>query len=259
MTSTRLMLEWAILLAIAITGAAFLHVSGTTQRIDNQILDTASVLTRPAPLEDIVIVEIDDRSLAQKGNWPWSRNLHAQLVERLDEAGARLIILDFLFLEPTRAEADEALAAAMRASGKVILPHTFGPRPNTQFDQQPLLPLPALRSAARAVGHVAVETDSDGVLRRFELGYRIAEEVYPHLSVVAMEAIGRPVDADLAMTQPVVPFQDRFAFQEFSASDILDGSTPEGFLEDKIVLIGATAQGMDLFFTLTLIVIRETL
>ena len=63
MTSTRLMLEWAILLALAITGAAFLHASGTVSRIDNQVLDTASALTRPAPLDDIVIVEIDDRSL----------------------------------------------------------------------------------------------------------------------------------------------------------------------------------------------------
>ena len=243
--SARLMLEWALLLALAIAGAAFLHASGSTERIDNQLLDTGTALTRPAPSDEVVVVAIDDCSLSQQGNWPWSRDIHAELVERLTEAGAKLVIIDVLFLEPTDPEQDAALADAIRANGKVILPHTFGPRPNTQFEQDPLLPLPQLASAARAVGHVAVETDDDGVLRRFELDYASDEKLYPHLGTVVMEQLGKPIAPDIRSSAPVVPFYDRSTFPVTqSAASVLDGSAPRSVLKDKIVLVGATAQGM---------------
>ena len=186
-----------MLLALAIGGAVFLNASGSTQRIDNQLLDTATALTRPAPSEDIVVVAIDDRSVGEKGNWPWSRALHAELIDRLTDAGSKLVIFDVLFLEPTEPEADEAFAQALAANGKVILPHTFGPRPNTEFGQDPVLPIPALRDAAVAVGHVAVETDPDGVLRRFEMDYAVDGQSYPHLSLVVMDQLGLAVDDDL--------------------------------------------------------------
>ena len=245
MKSARLMLEWAALLLLAIAGAVLLHTSGATDRIDNQILDTGSALTRPAPSEDVVVVAIDDRSLAQTGTWPWSRDVHARLLDRLTEAGANMVVLDILFIEPTVPEADAALAEAIRANGRVILPHTFGPRANTQFGQDPLLPLPQFARAALAVGHVAVAPDADGVLRRFELTYPGDDKAYPHLASVVMRELGKPVASDLAAAAPIVPFYDRDTFPPTqSASSVLDGSAPASVLKDKIVLVGATAQGM---------------
>lgn len=244
MTSARLRLEWAILLLLAIVGASLLNAGTSTDRIDHQILDTASALTRPAAHPDIVLVTIDDRSLSEEGNWPWSRDIHARLIDRLTQAGARLVVFDVLFLEPGDAAADEALANAIRTNGKVVLPHTFGPRPNTELAQDPVLPLPELASAALGIGHVVVDTDPDGVLRRFELGYDIEGEVYPHLAAVALDRLGQPVAPTLLDTSPVVPFQPRSSFPQASASSVIDGSAPQTFLRDKIVLIGATAQGM---------------
>lgn len=239
------MVEWAVLLALAIGGAVFLHASGATQRIDNQLLDAATALTRPAPSDDIVVVAIDDRSVGEKGNWPWSRKLHGELIDRLTDAGSKLVIFDVLFLEPTEPEADAALAQAIAANGKVILPHTFGPRPNTEFGQEPVFPIPALHNAAAAVGHVAIETDPDGVLRRFEMDHTLDGQSYPHLSLVAMDQLGLAVDDDWRSGSPVVPFYDRDVFPTTqSASSVLDGSAPPDVLKDKIVLIGATAQGM---------------
>ncbi|MEM6474651.1 MAG: CHASE2 domain-containing protein [Pseudomonadota bacterium] len=244
MASARLMLEWAILLALAIAAAAYLHASGAANRIDNQILDYGSSLTRPAVSEDIVLVTIDDASLKRIGAWPWSRATHAKLVENLDAAGAKAVVLDVLFLEPTDEEADGALADAMRASGNVLLPHTFGPRPMTEDGQDPVLPLPELQSAAAGLGHVALAPDGDGVLRRFDLAYDLDGQTYPHLTVTLMEALGRPVPADRIERDAIVPFQPRGDFVQESASNVIAGATPPAFLRDKIVLIGATAQGM---------------
>lgn len=48
------------------------------------------------------IVDIDEKSLKQFGQWPWPRPLLATLVERLTQAGAALIVFDVVFAEPDR-------------------------------------------------------------------------------------------------------------------------------------------------------------
>ncbi len=48
------------------------------------------------------IVDIDEESLRQYGQWPWSRNRMADLTERLGQMGAAAIAFDILFVEPDR-------------------------------------------------------------------------------------------------------------------------------------------------------------
>src|ERR1044071_48191 len=48
------------------------------------------------------IVDIDDESLAQLGQWPWPRNLFAQLLEQLRKQGVAAVALDIDFAEPDR-------------------------------------------------------------------------------------------------------------------------------------------------------------
>ena len=50
----------------------------------------------------IRIVDIDDKSLAKFGQWPWPRTVVAQLVERLAKAGAAVVAFDIDFAEPDR-------------------------------------------------------------------------------------------------------------------------------------------------------------
>jgi adenylate cyclase len=50
----------------------------------------------------IVVVDIDDRSLKQLGQWPWPRTMVARLIDRLREAGAGVVGFDILFSEPDR-------------------------------------------------------------------------------------------------------------------------------------------------------------
>jgi len=50
----------------------------------------------------IRVVDIDDKSLSKIGQWPWSRTVIAQLIDKLREAGAAVIAFDIDFAEPDR-------------------------------------------------------------------------------------------------------------------------------------------------------------
>ena len=59
---------------------------------------------QPRPYADfpVRVVDIDEASLAQYGQWPWPRTLLAQFVQRLTDLGAAVIALDMVFPEPDR-------------------------------------------------------------------------------------------------------------------------------------------------------------
>lgn len=60
----------------------------------------------PAPVR---IIAIDDRSLAELGQWPWPRVVLARLVQRLHELGAAAIVFDAVFAEPDRSSPNRML------------------------------------------------------------------------------------------------------------------------------------------------------
>lgn len=89
---------------------ALLHASGALrlgvlQRLDDIIYDARLRATMPKTLDErIVIVDIDEKSLAEVGRWPWGRNKLADLVgELLDNQKVALLGFDVVF-----AEADES-------------------------------------------------------------------------------------------------------------------------------------------------------
>src|SRR5262245_10761062 len=81
-------------------------------------------LPRSAP-QHVTIAAIDEKSLARLGRWPWSRATFAQLVSRLDEAGAKVIAFDMFFSERESPAVDAQFARAVSASGKVVLGTVF--------------------------------------------------------------------------------------------------------------------------------------
>ncbi len=243
MRQSRLLLEWAILLVAAIMGMAALQSSQMTQRLDNQLLDTAAPLARPAMSDDITLVAIDDQSLGEIGAWPWPRAVHGALIDRLTDAGARAIVLDILFLENTDLADDDALERAMRRGDNVLLPHTFTARINSQTGIDPLYPLPEFGSASVGVGHVVAEPDTDGIFRRFDLVLSTDKGDFPHLAMRALEFLEER-GAGTTERSALIPFHPAGALVTQSASDVLAGNTLPEFFEGKIVLIGATGQGM---------------
>ncbi|MDA0785881.1 MAG: adenylate/guanylate cyclase domain-containing protein [Proteobacteria bacterium] len=65
----------------------------TYQRIEPRVYDHA---------QPVRILDIDDESLARIGQWPWPRSRIAEMVDRLHDAGAAVVVFDVLFAEPDR-------------------------------------------------------------------------------------------------------------------------------------------------------------
>ena len=65
--------------------------------------------------EDIIIVEIDEKSIEQNGQWPWRRSVLADVIWKLREAGAGIIVLPVLFTEEDRLGGDMDLMVDLRA------------------------------------------------------------------------------------------------------------------------------------------------
>ncbi|HSO72353.1 MAG TPA: adenylate/guanylate cyclase domain-containing protein, partial [Thermodesulfobacteriota bacterium] len=125
--------------------------------------------TKPVPSE-IVIVAIDEASFQElRRVWPWPRSYHARLVKHLSDAGAKLIVFDIIFAEPSTPDEDQVFIAAVQSAGNVILAQTLENSEGPLFRRQILInPMPQLAAAARGVGLAMVTPDPDGVVRRFQ-------------------------------------------------------------------------------------------
>jgi len=66
-----------------------------------------------APSRDVAIVAIDDASLAQLGEWPWPRDVHASLIDKLKAEGARVVAFTFPFDTARRTSEREKVRAAL--------------------------------------------------------------------------------------------------------------------------------------------------
>ena len=242
MNSLRLTLEWWLLLAASMGCLWLIHSSETTQRLDNQLFDFGTALSRPGIRGDIAIVTIDDRSIAELGAWPWPRAIHGEIIDRLTEAGARATVLDVLILDEGDPEDLAVLVGAAERSGRVFLPHSFTAQPDSANGSMALMPVPDLVRTARGVGHVVAEPDGDGVLRRFGMEYSLGGVSYPHLAKILVSDLG---PSEMALPeQPIVPILPLGSFTQLPAAELLAAETAPEFLKDAIVIVGATAQGM---------------
>ncbi|MGD8421737.1 MAG: CHASE2 domain-containing protein, partial [Gammaproteobacteria bacterium] len=74
--------------------------SGPFQSLERSFYDWGVRSTDRTPSDKIAIIAIDDESIDNLGRWPWPRDLHAELINRLSEGGAKVIGQTVFFLEP---------------------------------------------------------------------------------------------------------------------------------------------------------------
>ncbi len=75
----------------------FTDFFGTLER---RYYDFASTSTNRQPSDRIAIIAIDDQSIANIGRWPWTRDVHAQMIDQLTAAKAKTIAHTAFFFEP---------------------------------------------------------------------------------------------------------------------------------------------------------------
>ncbi len=116
---------------------------------------------------EVVVAAIDDQTGSQLGisNLPrkWPRSVHGQLVEELTRRGASAVVFDFDFQIPKKDADDAAFAAAVDASGRVVLAEKLlgkrqpllnaqGQASGSVWLEKLVPPIPALAAAARGLG-----------------------------------------------------------------------------------------------------------
>ena len=97
---------------------------GFIERVENYLYDLR-LRTTIAPYRDpaIVIIDIDERSLAAEGRWPWSRDKMARLVDQMfDLHGIRVVGFDITWPEPEETTGARLLNELTKTAG------TFGPQ-----------------------------------------------------------------------------------------------------------------------------------
>ncbi len=94
-----------------------MHVQGSPRfeiidRIENYLYDVRVRLTMPGTIDDrVVIVDIDEASQAELGQWPWPRDTLADIVDNLfDGYGIKVLGLDALFAEAEETSAERVIA-----------------------------------------------------------------------------------------------------------------------------------------------------
>jgi CHASE2 domain-containing sensor protein len=200
---------------------------------------------------DVVIVYLDQEShktLEQDYLKPWDRGLHAQLLDRLTEDGARAVVFDILFTDSgSDPRADEMLAAAIRRNGRVILAADYdlaalAPGQKTLVQQKMLiLPYEPFQNAAAGWGLalLPVEQDQDFTVRKHFNG--LSEDI-PSLSwatarFLNVDLTRRP--GALAKERSLNYYGGPETIPSVSFARALPGGVPPGFFRNKVVFVGA--------------------
>jgi len=221
------------------------------------------------PGDDVVIVAIDEPSLQELGEWPWSFDRYVRLFERLGDAG--VVGFDVLLPEPGPEGNPEspALVEAAHRAGNLVMPlapldlSPPGPPDELYSTDQTLRPFPALLEAAVGAGSVKVVMDRDGTLRRVPLlvkeraggetweafGLQIlrlrlglgddpASLVGDRLFIGNETEIKYEVSIDVHGTMLVNFVGQPNTFSSYSFVDVIRDRVPPGTFKDKIVLVG---------------------
>jgi adenylate cyclase len=224
------------------------------------------LFTSQPPSPNIVIAGIDDNTLDTYGRWAeWPRSLHAQAIDNLSQAGAKVISFDVIFTDSSTD--DDMLATAIAEADNVVLA-AAGTQPISQAGPEItydsfLLPVDALEQAASSIGHANVVPDGDGTVRRLPLIVKSSSgQIYPSLTLAvlhrlfsmplpqeyvlgngAVNLLARDIPVDTSYRLRINFSADNEQRPYVSYGDIISGNFDPLLVKNKIVLIGMTATG----------------
>ncbi len=212
----------AVVLAIILT-LLYIFVPQTLFSLDNKIRDfmftkrgelpKVSTTNKPS----IVIIDIDEKSLKEIGQWPWSRSVVADLLYKLNDAGVGIVGLDIVFSEEDRSSCyckssnesqidnDDTLAQCLmqtpviggyvfkmensdtNSSNSPTFAGTFIDRNRaTRYIKESKgvrLNIEKLQDAMYSIGFFNVMPDEDGMVRRAPMMMKYENAPYPSLAL----------------------------------------------------------------------------
>jgi len=221
---------------VAVAAAVLaLRQTGLMRRAELMTFDArAESFADPAKAsKEIVVAAIDDRSLRELapavGRWPWPRAVHAQVLDYLKFAGAKVVLYDVQFPEADlNAGSDDEFAGALAEAGNAVLPVAFaggggddqavvgaatGEEQLRRFalpvraampmhdHGASVTPIPGLAAAAAGLGSITLNPEAGGAVYRERLLWRHQGRTYPSLAFAGARLAdprryGGPVTAD---------------------------------------------------------------
>ena len=269
---------YAVIISILLLTA--LKVSDPTplQNIRNQTFDAYQQLDEIKQSNEVVIVNIGEKSLQQWGQWPWPRQNFAQMIHDLRQKNQGIIGLTVMFPETDRFGGDPTLASWLKGNGIVLSQtpstrgiKTTGPHIGTGVigptkAQDYLLTWPnlvtnisELEVEALGIGVNASAPQPDFVTRTYPLAIGVEGKIYPSFAIEMLRAqTGKPSyiiktteiginEFAVPPFEPIVtlPKGDAYirynnTFEEVEYTDI--NSLPN--MGGKFVIVGVTAEGI---------------
>ena len=225
---------WKLLLWTAVAGIIF-GLIGFGEIAEKDLRVARNNLHQHNASGQIVVVKVDDASLREYGNWPWPRRYQAQMADRLTAAGAKQIFFDIIFDSPSDAANDNALAAAIRRSGRITLPTRFkgGTRDGAAIDSRPL---PSFAKYAR-LASISVNYDYQNAVWELPTVVKQGRESLPSYAAALSGRTHNPAGSfrvDYSTRKDSIPV--------VSAGDVLAGRVPASRFAGKDVIIGTDSE-----------------
>tara|TARA_Y100001938_G_scaffold90226_1_gene123576 strand:+ start:236 stop:2149 length:1914 start_codon:yes stop_codon:yes gene_type:complete len=161
------------------------------------------------PSQDITIITVDEAAIEKYGQWPFPRNILADLIVKLRQAETGIIVMPILFSEEDRFGQDDYFCETLTYGTVIAQTGTVQKRQSNPVPRgvakigNPLDflyewpgmvgPNPKLAECTAGVGVINTAPEIDGVTRRVPLLMKIGDEVYPNMSIeVIRVAVGDP-------------------------------------------------------------------
>ena len=269
---------WAVVATILLLTVIKVVDPTPLQSLRLQTFDALQNLDEVKQSNEVVIINIGEKSLQQWGQWPWPRQNFAQLIHDIRQKNGGMIGLTVMFPEADRFGGDEVLASWIKGNGVILSqtpstrgvrssgPHigtgTIGPLPAQDFLlswPNLVTNIPTLEQHAEGIGVLASAPQPDLVTRTYPLAIGVEGKIYPSLAIELLRTYTQKPSYMLKTSElgiqefavppfePIVTQTDGTAFIRFNNTfeevEYVDiNSLPD--LKGKFVIVGVSAEGI---------------
>ena len=269
---------WAVVATILLLTVIKVVDPTPLQSLRLQTFDALQNFDEVKQSNEVVIINIGEKSLQQWGQWPWPRQNFAQLIHDIRQKNGGMIGLTVMFPEADRFGGDEVLASWIKGNGVILSqtpstrgvrssgPHigtgTIGPLPAQDFLlswPNLVTNIPTLEQHAEGIGVLASAPQPDLVTRTYPLAIGVEGKIYPSLAIELLRTYTQKPSYMLKTSElgiqefavppfePIVTQTDGTAFIRFNNTfeevEYVDiNSLPD--LKGKFVIVGVSAEGI---------------